>query len=80
MTIEQYVRASAGTLILASLVLGQLHSPYWYGVTIFVGVNLLQSAFTRWCLLEQILEKLGIAHQCAAVLRQIKARPASRVM
>ncbi|MCE7985043.1 MAG: DUF2892 domain-containing protein [Caldilinea sp. CFX5] len=75
MVIEQYVRLTAGTLILVSLVLGHLVSAQWYWLTIFVGVNLLQSAFTRWCLLEQILEKLGIAHQCGQLLSRLKAGP-----
>jgi hypothetical protein len=48
--------------MLVSLTLGYLHSPYWYFFTAFVGLNLLQSAFTRWCLMETILEKTGIAH------------------
>jgi hypothetical protein len=59
---EQYIRAIAGTFVLVSLTLGYLHSPYWYFFTAFVGLNLLQSAFTRWCLMETILEKTGIAH------------------
>ena len=61
MTMEQYIRAIAGTFILASLLLGYLYSPYWYFFTAFVGANLLQSAFTRWCLMEKILAKLGLA-------------------
>ncbi|MBW2293399.1 MAG: DUF2892 domain-containing protein [Deltaproteobacteria bacterium] len=62
MGMEQYIRAIAGTFVLVSLTLGYLHSPYWYFFTAFVGLNLLQSAFTRWCLMETILEKTGIAH------------------
>lgn len=61
MTMEQYIRAIAGTFILLSLGLGYLYSPYWYFFTAFVGANLLQSAFTRWCLMEKILAKLGLA-------------------
>ncbi len=60
MKMEQYIRAIAGTFILLSLVLGYLHSPYWHLFTAFVGLNLLQSAFTKWCLMEDILVKLGI--------------------
>ena len=62
MGMEQYIRAIAGTFVLASLTLGYLHNPYWYLFTAFVGLNLLQSAFTRWCLMETILEKSGIVH------------------
>jgi hypothetical protein len=57
---EQYIRAIAGTFILASLALGHWLSPYWYLFTAFVGLNLLQSAFTKWCLMEDILSKLGV--------------------
>lgn len=60
MAMEQYIRAIAGTFVLLSLALGYLHSPYWHLFTAFVGVNLIQSAFTRWCLMETILEKAGI--------------------
>jgi len=52
---EQYIRASAGILVLASLALGYLYSPYWHLFTAFVGFNLVQSAFTRCCLMEKIL-------------------------
>jgi H+/gluconate symporter-like permease len=61
MTMERYIRAIAGCFVLGSLILGYLHSPYWHLFTAFVGLNLLQSAFTKWCLMENILEKLGIA-------------------
>ena len=61
MKMEQYIRAIAGSLILISLALSYFHSPYWLLFTAFVGVNLLQSAFTRWCLMEDILDKLGVA-------------------
>lgn len=60
MGMEQYIRAIAGTFVLVSLALGYLYSPYWYFFTAFVGLNLLQFAFTRWCLMETILEKTGI--------------------
>lgn len=60
MRMEQYIRAIAGTFILASLALGYWVSPYWYLFTAFVGANLLQSAFTKWCLMEDILSKLGV--------------------
>ena len=66
MGMEQYIRAIAGTFVLASLALGYAHSPYWYLFTAFVGANLLQSAFTRWCLMETILEKAGVAERPAS--------------
>ena len=66
MTMERYIRAIAGSFVLISLALGYLQSPYWHLFTAFVGLNLLQSAFTRWCLMETILEKAGVAHRSSA--------------
>ena len=63
MTMEHYIRAIAGTFILVSLGLGYFYSPYWYLFTAFVGLNLLQSAFTKWCLMEKILAKLGLVEK-----------------
>jgi hypothetical protein len=59
MTIERIVFAVAGSFILLSLALSQLHSPYWLWFTAFVGANLLQSAFTGFCPLAVILKRLG---------------------
>ena len=61
----QIVRVVAGSFILLSLALGMPESPlfiskYWLWFTAFVGANLLQSGFTRWCLMENILRKLGV--------------------
>lgn len=60
MTVNRYLRLAAGFFVLLSLALSQLHSPYWLWFTAFVGLNLLQSAFTNWCPLITILRKLGI--------------------
>ncbi|RMD90501.1 MAG: DUF2892 domain-containing protein [Calditrichaeota bacterium] len=57
MSLEHTIRAIAGTFILVSLTLGYFVSPYWFLFTAFVGVNLLQSAFSKWCLMEDILKK-----------------------
>lgn len=57
MTLEHTIRAIAGTFILVSLALGYFVNPYWFLFTAFVGLNLLQSAFTKWCLMEDILKK-----------------------
>ena len=62
MTIENYIRAIAGTFVLLSLSLGVLVNPYWFLFTGFVGLNLLQSAFTGWCPMETFLGKLGVVH------------------
>ena len=65
MTTWQFVHVIAGTLILISLGLGTPDSPifmswWWLAFTAFVGINLLQSGFTRWCLMESLLFKLGV--------------------
>lgn len=65
MTTERLVRVFAGSFILASLALGTPGSPmfvsaYWLWFTTFVGANLLQSGFTRFCPLELLLRKLGV--------------------
>jgi hypothetical protein len=60
MNIQQLVFAIAGTLILISITLSQLHHIYWLGLTAFVGINLFQAAFTGFCPLAKILAALGI--------------------
>lgn len=63
MALERWIRLIAGTFIVASVVLAYLHSSYWLFFTLFVGLNLFQSALTRWCLMEVILEKLGVGSE-----------------
>jgi hypothetical protein len=65
MTLERWIRLIAGTFILASLILSQIHSPYWLLFTAFVGANLFQSALTNWCLMEDLLRKLGVRERHA---------------
>ena len=60
MTIDRIVMAFAGTVILISLLLSLVHSPYWLLLTAFVGLNLLQAAFTGFCPLAIVLKKMGI--------------------
>ncbi len=60
MNMHYLIRGIAGTFILLSLALGTWVSPWWYLFTAFVGLNLVQSSFTRWCLMENILTKLGV--------------------
>lgn len=69
MTSWQIVRVIAGMLILLSLLFGVSDSPlfqssWWLALTAFVGVNLLQSGLTKWCLMERILRKLGVRAGC----------------
>ena len=65
MNIDRLVFAFAGTFILASLALSQLHSVYWLWFTAFVGVNMLQAAFTGFCPLAKILAFMGKESGCA---------------
>ena len=57
---NRIIRAFAGSFILISLVLAYYIDTNWYWFTTFVGVNLLQSSITKWCLLETILTKMGV--------------------
>ncbi len=59
MTIERIVLAVAGAMVLLSVVLSQVHHPYWLYFTAFVGLNLLQSAFTGFCPMAMILKAAG---------------------
>ncbi len=60
MNIDRFVFAVAGSFILLSVILSQIHSPYWLFFTAFVGANLLQSAFTGFCPMAIILKKVGV--------------------
>ena len=60
MTVERGVRLIAGVMVLLSLALAHLFSLYWLWLTVFVGVNLLQSAFTNWCPAMSILRAVGM--------------------
>jgi hypothetical protein len=71
MSVERVVRIFAGTFILISLALGIEASPlfvsrYWLWFTAFVGANLLQSGFTRFCPLEIVLRRLGVGRAADA--------------
>jgi hypothetical protein len=60
MSVEKLLRGIAGAFTLLSLALAHYHSPYWLFFTAFVGLNLLQSAFTNWCPMMSILSALGV--------------------
>jgi hypothetical protein len=60
MNIERSIRAIAGMFVLGTLILGYWYSPYWHLVTAFVGLNLMQSAFTNWCPMMTFLRWLGM--------------------
>ena len=59
-TVDRSLRLIAGCFVLLSVALGHWVSPYWFLFTAFVGLNLLQSAFTNWCPMMTILRKLGV--------------------
>jgi len=68
MTLHRILRLVAGTFVLLSLALAHWVHPNWLWFTAFVGLNLLQSAFTDWCPLITILRRLGVpetAVRCA---------------
>jgi hypothetical protein len=60
MTINEGLRLIAGAFVLLSVILGLTHSPYWLLFTGFVGLNLIQSAFTHWCPMMWILQRAGL--------------------
>lgn len=61
MKMHYIIRRIAGIFVLVSLALGYWVSPYFLLFTAFVGLNLLQSSYSKWCLMENILEKAGVA-------------------
>lgn len=66
MTINAALRLMAGTVILVSLALGTYVNEYWYYLTGFVGLNLFQSAFTKWCPAVAIFQMMGLkAESCS---------------
>jgi len=60
MSIDRAVMAFAGFLVLVSLTLAELHSPYWLLLTAFVGLNLVQASFTGFCPAAIIFKRLGL--------------------
>ncbi|NOZ42028.1 MAG: DUF2892 domain-containing protein [Alphaproteobacteria bacterium] len=65
MALDRIVFAFAGIMILLSLALGLMVNVYWFALAAFVGLNMLQSAFTGFCPLAMILKKLGVKPGCA---------------
>jgi hypothetical protein len=63
MKLENAIRILAGSMILLSLVLTRFVHPDWVWLTVFVGVNLIQSAFTGFCPAENILRRLGVGRE-----------------
>ncbi len=63
MTVENAVRAVAGTMVIIGVILALLVSHWWLLLTVFVGLNLLQSAWTHFCPAEMLFKKMGL--RCA---------------
>jgi hypothetical protein len=60
MTVDRAVLAFAGIMVLLSVALGYYVSPYWHWLTVFVGLNLLQASFTRFCPAAMVFRKIGV--------------------
>lgn len=58
--LNKYFRVIVGIMVLLTVVLTYYVSINWLWFGVFIGFNLIQSAFTKWCLLESILKKLGV--------------------
>ena len=70
MNIDRFVLAFAGSVVLLSVALAHFVSPWWLLLTLFVGANLLQSAFTGFCPLAMVLARIGVRAGCAFPSRQ----------
>ena len=60
MTLEPMLRLIAGVFVAASVLLGMSVHPYFLWFTLFVGVNLVESAFTHWCPMMAFLRRFGV--------------------
>jgi hypothetical protein len=65
MTLDRSILAFAGIMVLLSVALTVWVSPYFVWFTVFIGANLLQSAFTGFCPAASLFRKLGIKPGCA---------------
>lgn len=64
MNAERSLRLIAGLVVLPSLLLGYFVHPWWFFLTGFVALNLIQSAFTNWCPMVSLLKQLGVKPAC----------------
>lgn len=58
--VKRTMRLFAGSMVTISLILGYTISPLWFLLTLFVGINMMQSAFTRWCFAETMIKKYNL--------------------
>lgn len=69
MTVERGLRLMAGMMVIVWLALAHFVSLYWLWLTVFVGLNLLQSAFTNWCPAMSVLRAMGLKDANCIVVR-----------
>ena len=65
MALDRVILMFAGFMVLVSVALGVYVSPYWHLLTVFVGLNLIQSSFTGFCPAAMIFKKMGVKSGCA---------------
>jgi hypothetical protein len=65
MNIDRAVLTFAGCVVLLGLVLGWLVSPYWFLLSAFAGLNMIQASFTGLCPAAMVFKKLGLNSGCA---------------
>ncbi|HET7888550.1 MAG TPA: DUF2892 domain-containing protein [Bradyrhizobium sp.] len=65
MNVDKAVLAFAGFVVLFGLALGTYVSPYWYLLTVFAGLNMIQASFTGFCPAAIVFKKLGLRGGCA---------------
>jgi hypothetical protein len=67
MTVERGLRLMAGVMVLLSVALAYYVSHYWVWLTVFIGLNLLQSTFTNWCPAMSILRAMGLKQATCSI-------------
>lgn len=67
MNVDRYLRLIAGAFVVLSTALGWFVTPWFHLFTVFVGLNLFQSAFTGWCPMMAILRKAGVPDAACSV-------------
>jgi hypothetical protein len=73
MNVQDWLRLTAGFFVLLSLALGYIWSPWFHLFTAFVGLNLLQSAFTGWCPMWVLLRRMGVSETGREIQQTAKA-------
>ena len=74
MTVERALRLVAGVMVLLSVALTVYVSHYWIWLTVFIGLNLLQSAFTNWCPAIALLRTAGLKDAvCSAPVERVRS-------